>query len=942
MKTPPSPKIPAPAQRLRLTHRLLAATTAVLLAGSLSYAADKTWAPGTTDFNLGTNWTGGLPGTADNANFSGAAGTQPQLTANITVQGLTFVTTASSGYALSNTGGALLTLTNNGTAATSAINAANTSGTNTISAPLVLGAASGNTQTFTQAAGGTLALTGAISEANAGVNLTYAGNGAFTVNGSNSYTGNTTIGSSSNTTVRASGNSAFGTGTVSVGATSELDLQGNVTISNALVLNGSGITNTTGNLRNLSGNNIWSGNVSIAAGLVRIVSDAGNLKISGNLTPTITTEVSLQGNGSGEVSGVVSGAISLSHSSAGTGTWVISGNNTYTGQTKINGGALSVSSINSVSGGSASSNLGAPTTVANGTILLGSASQAGKLIYTGTGETTDRVINLAGAGGNGTIDQSGTGLLKFTSNMTATGTGAKVFTLQGSTAGTGEIAGAIVDGSGTTSLVKAGNGTWTVSGNNTYTGTTSISSGTLSASNVVVSGGASGLGNASSAVVLSDASNRGTLSYTGGNGTFTRGFTINSGGGLGGQINVTNNATVLTISTGDITGGNRLTIGGNGSVVINSNVAGSVFQDTGTVTINGVLSGASSILKYGGQSGAGVLTVTNAANSFGGGVTTGGWNSLSANSTTVLANTGSNSALGSGGTIAINNSAINLSGFTAAQTSNRSWSVGNTNAALNNNGSNTISLTGNITNTVGAVGTLALGGSYTAGVNSISGTISDGTNALGIRIAAGKWELSGANTYTRNTTVTAGTLLINNLTGSGTGAGSVIVNGGILGGNGSISGSVTVNSGGTLAPGNSPGLLTVGSLVLNSGSATTLEINGTGRGTTYDAIDITVGGGLQFGGNFTLTFGGALGNTTLDLFNFTTTSTGDIASFVSTGTYSGTWSKTGDVWSLNSGGTTLSFSELTGDLSVVPEPATWALLALSLSALMILRRRRQS
>src|SRR4029077_16656429 len=134
---------------------------------------------------------------------------------------------------------------------------------------------------------------------------------------------------------------------------------------------------------------------------------------------------------------------------AGTGTTILSGTNTYTGPTSIQNGVLSVGSINSVAGGNASGNLGAPLTVANGTISIGSTTNGAQLTYTGTGETTDRVINLAGTTGGVTIDQSGTGLLKFTSALTATGAGSKTLTLQGSTAGTGEIAGAIVDNSGT-------------------------------------------------------------------------------------------------------------------------------------------------------------------------------------------------------------------------------------------------------------------------------------------------------------------------------------------------------------------------------------------------------------------------------------------------------------------------------------------------------------
>ena len=60
-------------------------------------------------------------------------------------------------------------------------------------------------------------------------------------------------------------------------------------------------------------------------------------------------------------------------------------------------------------------------TAALGTIDLGSAGLAGNLNYTGTGEITDRVINLAGSTGGAVITQAGTGLLKFTSDFTATG-----------------------------------------------------------------------------------------------------------------------------------------------------------------------------------------------------------------------------------------------------------------------------------------------------------------------------------------------------------------------------------------------------------------------------------------------------------------------------------------------------------------------------------------
>jgi autotransporter-associated beta strand protein len=55
--------------------------------------------------------------------------------------------------------------------------------------------------------------------------------------------------------------------------------------------------------------------------------------------------------------------------------------------------------------------------------------------------------------------------------------------------------------------------------------------------------------------------------------------------------------------------------------------------------------------------------------------------------------------------------------------------------------------------------------------------------------------LSGANTYSKDTIVTAGTLIIANRSGSGTGTGSVKVNAGTLGGSGIITGATTIGTG---------------------------------------------------------------------------------------------------------------------------------------------------
>ena len=187
--------------------------------------------------------------------------------------------------------------------------------------------------------------------------------------------------------------------------------------------------------------------------------------------------------GSASANSEIAGAISEVNgpyvvSKVGVFTNTFSGANTYVGPTAVMAGGLRVAALGNV--GSGPGPLGAPTTPAQGTVKLGYATTAGTLVYAGMGETSDRIIDLAGTTGGGTIDHSGTNQLTLTGGLTCSGLGFKMLTLQGSTVGTGEFAGMITDSltlASSNGVVKAGTGTWTLSNANTYSGGTQIRGG---------------------------------------------------------------------------------------------------------------------------------------------------------------------------------------------------------------------------------------------------------------------------------------------------------------------------------------------------------------------------------------------------------------------------------------------------------------------------------
>ncbi|MGC3968273.1 MAG: hypothetical protein QM775_13150 [Pirellulales bacterium] len=110
---------------------------------------------------------------------------------------------------------------------------------------------------------------------------------------------------------------------------------------------------------------------------------------------------------------------------------------------------------------------------------------AGSGIFVNAGVTAAQTFGSSVAfqlGGNVDFTNNGSGTLFVNGGITAATTGTKVLTLGGT--GAGRLGGTVGNGAGTVALTMAGSGTWTLAGSNGYTGTTTLTSGTLVAANV--------------------------------------------------------------------------------------------------------------------------------------------------------------------------------------------------------------------------------------------------------------------------------------------------------------------------------------------------------------------------------------------------------------------------------------------------------------------------
>ncbi|EAN5492471.1 fibronectin-binding autotransporter adhesin ShdA [Salmonella enterica subsp. enterica] len=316
--------------------------------------------------------------------------------------------------------------------------------------------------TFTVDAGSTFTVTSELDETTAtsnwnGSKLTKQGDGTLILSNTGNDYGDTEIDGG---ILAAKDAASLGTGDVTIAenatlALSQGTLDNNVTGGGQIVKSGSDELIVTGD-------NTYSGGTTITGGT--LTADHADSLGSGDIDNSGVLKV-----GEGDLENTLSGSGSLVKT--GTGELTLSGGNDYSGGTTIIGGTLTADHADS---------LGTGAVANSGVLQVGEGelentlSGSGSLVKTGTGELT---LSGDNSYSGGTTIIGGT-LTADHADSLGTGTIANSGVLQ---VGEGELENTL---SGSGSLVKTGTGELTLSGDNSYSGATTITDGTLIAANV--------------------------------------------------------------------------------------------------------------------------------------------------------------------------------------------------------------------------------------------------------------------------------------------------------------------------------------------------------------------------------------------------------------------------------------------------------------------------
>ncbi len=869
-----------------ITNVIFTATNASASGGSLSTQLDASYGINGLTFGVSA---GTIASVAVNANGN---------LLTIGSGGLTLTGTASASAAINGSGGVVV----NGSQAW-----ANNSNSQSLTVSTPITAQSGaTTLTLSGTGSGGITLSGQLADGGGTLSLSANQKGVTVLAGTNTYSGGTTIGAG---TLNINSDAALGTApatsatnvsfannatlqfaapanlaatrgvSIGGGVTATLDTHGNsVSIGGPITGGGNLIQVGPGGTLILTNSNTYTGSTTVSAGTLQLGSGASGQ--DGSLTTSgVTDNTALVYNLHGaQTAGYgIGGPGSLTM--LGVGTLVLGGTNSYGGGTSVNGGVLD-----------------AQTTAALPNFSSGAVSVASG------GALAVQV--LAGSATNGWTDANITSLVGNSNVTFAAGSALGIDVVAG-----GSYTPSInlaVNGGGTNGLVKLGGGTLILTAPATFSGTATISAGTLQLGN-----GASGNdGSLATASIVDNASlvynlfagqtYSGTISGTGsvttfgtstltlsGNNTYT-GLTTVAGGTLAvnGSLNSSGSVTVAG-------GGTLVGAGSAGNVTVASGGVIDVSQNSGprlslsSLTLGQNPADAATLDFSAGTNqnlpqlaiGAGGLTPNGGSAS----VTINVGGSVALTGTYTLA-TLSGSLSGAGSSAFVLGSQSGLVGRQDGKlliTANAiDWVVGlyhpiwsgangslwsgTNNWARSDNGGPTTFITGDAvvfddsagtaghTTNVTISGSNVSPGSVAFNNNAYNYTVSGpmgiaGTGSLTLN-GTGSVTLSTSNTYNGGTNINHGTLIANNTSGAATGGGPVSINGGTLQiGNGGAAGMLSpgpISDNSVLAFARSDSGLVFANTIVGSGAV--VEI-GPGL-TTFTATNNSYGGGTRVTG----------------------------------------------------------------------------------------------
>lgn len=332
----------------------------------------------------------------------------------------------------------------------------------------------------------------------------------------------TNIGINMNT-LSAAGDVGLILGGMNVNKTNAAGVQiGNssTTVNGILRLNGAEIEGVPSTMIRVAGNaNLTIANVNTGTGTqtmgLRLGATNGIFEVATGRTLTISSNISEE---SGNASSITK---------TGNGLVVLSGNNAFTGGSVVNGGGM---------------------------VFLNKASMPATGSHVFNANTSIGLgVGAAGFFDSADVESAFVGgvMSPGLSNVTVSSTTSVILD---TSSGNFTYAGAATDGGGAKSLTKTGANTLTLTGtDNSYSGVTTISAGSLSISTLADAGLNSSIGAFPTAgatgLVLGDVATGGTLVYTGVTTTTNRGFTANGTANTN-IINITGAGVKLTM--GDI------------------------------------------------------------------------------------------------------------------------------------------------------------------------------------------------------------------------------------------------------------------------------------------------------------------------------------------------------------------------------------------------------